>query len=428
GLNQATVQKPNLNHAEVNAFFWVNVAVGVVLTGAVCALSPVVGWYYGDPRAVPLTMAMGFLVFVGALGNQHGALLSRRMQFGRAALVGVVGAIASLAAAILWAVFIGGYWAIYAGMTAGIVVPVIGVWIAAGWRPEWPRGAPGMRAMLKFGANITSANFSYFVANNLDNILIGRYWGDRELGFYDRAYKLLLFPMQRIVAPLGSVLIPVLSRLHDDPERYRRAFFKTLSQLTLATWPGILWAIVEAPVLVPALLGPRWVATAHLFRPLAAASLLSIINSPLGWLLVSQGRARDYARWSYVSGITSVAAIALGLPYGAYGVALGLMIVEYARTPFQFRYVTRRGPMKAKDILRVIAPQATGGAVSLAALMAYQAWTGNRAHTPMGVYLILIGGFTLSYASTVLVTLLFPSGRETVSLTIATARRLISGR
>ena len=36
-----------------------------------------------------------------------------------------------------------------------------------------------------------------------DNILIGKFAGAVELGYYDRAYKLLLFPIQNIIAPLS---------------------------------------------------------------------------------------------------------------------------------------------------------------------------------------------------------------------------------
>ena len=47
---------------------------------------------------------------------------------------------------------------------------------------------------MSFGANLTGFNLVNFFARNLDNILIGKYSGAIELGFYDRAYKLLLFP------------------------------------------------------------------------------------------------------------------------------------------------------------------------------------------------------------------------------------------
>ena len=82
GLSQATIQKPQLSHEEVNAFFWINVGVGAALTAVIVAISPLVGWYYGEPHVVPLTAAMGLLIMLSSLGNQPGAILMRRMEFG----------------------------------------------------------------------------------------------------------------------------------------------------------------------------------------------------------------------------------------------------------------------------------------------------------------------------------------------------------
>ena len=96
GLSQATIQKAKLNHDEVNAFFWINVSLGAALTAIVVAISPLAGWYYGEPRVVALTAAMGLLILLGSLGNQPGAILMRRMEFGVLALNGVVGAASGL--------------------------------------------------------------------------------------------------------------------------------------------------------------------------------------------------------------------------------------------------------------------------------------------------------------------------------------------
>ncbi len=60
-----------------------------------------------------------------------------------------------------------------------------------------------------------------FFSRNLDNALIGRFWGSYQLGLYAKAYQMLLLPMEQINAPIASVAVPALSRLADSPERYR---------------------------------------------------------------------------------------------------------------------------------------------------------------------------------------------------------------
>jgi len=419
GLSQATVQKPGLNHGEVNAFFWINVAVGLLLTIFIIAISPVVGWYYGEPRTVPLTMAMGLLILVGAAGNQPGAILTRRMEFGVAAVLGALGAIAGLAVSIAGALILKNYWALYWGTAAGIILPVIGVWIATGWKPSLPRRVPGLRAMLQFGGHLTGANVATYFAGNMDNVLIGHRWGDHDLGLYDRAYKLLLFPLQRIAGPITSILIPVLSRLTSEPEQYRSIFFKTVRQLTLAIWPGIIWAIVLADILVPMLLGKQWVNTVPIFQPLAISGLVQIVNYPLGPLLISQGRAVEFARWSIVSTIICIISFLIGLPYGPVGVATAFAICVYMLTPFFWWYATRSGPIGRWDIPRAILPQSAGALASGLALLGYR----TLVHAPP--LFLLSGGLILSYAVTVLTMCLSPAGRETLKQTMEAGRRIL---
>ena len=89
------------------------------------------------------------------------------------------------------------FWALFAAVAIGTTVSVIGAWIGTGFVPRLPRRGSGARQMVQLGAGVTSYNVFTFIARNLDNVLIGRVWGDAPLGLYDRAYKLLLFPLFR---------------------------------------------------------------------------------------------------------------------------------------------------------------------------------------------------------------------------------------
>ena len=413
GLSQATVQRTTLTHDEVNAIFWINLAVGLALALALAALSPVVGWYYGDRRVVLLTAAMAGLVFTGSLGNQHGTLLQRRMQFSTLALIDVVGTVSALATSIVCALIFKNYWALYFGTVVGNVFPVIGTWMASKWRPSLPRRVSGLRDMVMFGAGVTSFGFTNFFARNLDNILIGRAWGGQALGFYDRAYKLMLLPLQRMVLPLENVMIPLLARIMDDSERYRRVYLKVLAQLVLAVWPGILWALILADTLIPSLLGPSWTSAVGIFQPLAVVGLIQVVNSTAYWLFVSQGRAGDFARWGVVNAVSCVIAFVVGLPYGAQGVAIAYAIGEILCTPFLWWYVTRRGPVRAGHVGRAIAPQFFSGIISALALWGFRdVLSGNP------WWLLLTGGLFMAYATTGLVMLVFSGGRDILKETM----------
>src|SRR5262245_23329178 len=77
GLSAATVQREEITSAQVSTLFWVNVALSIGVGMVTIALSPVVAWFYGEPRltAIMLAYAVGFLF--GGLTVQHEALLHR---------------------------------------------------------------------------------------------------------------------------------------------------------------------------------------------------------------------------------------------------------------------------------------------------------------------------------------------------------------
>ncbi len=409
GLTQATVQKKNITHPEVNILFWINMAVSTLLGVLMILISPFVAQFYDEPQVAPLVAAMSLQLLVQGATAQHYALVMRKMQFSRIAILECVAAVLGLIAAIAWAYLYRTYWALFIGGMTTMATACLGYWLSSRWRPSMPRLVSGTRDMVTFGAGITGFNFANYFSRNLDSILIGRRWGNEELGLYDRAYRLLLFPLQQFTYPLGKVMVPALSRMTDEPDRYRRAYLRVAPLLLLAALPGVAVAVALADTLVPLALGEQWRGTAVIFQALGFAGLLQPLNSPAGWLFISQGRAMDFMRWGFFAAFLTTVAFVLGLPYGAFGVAVAYAAHEYLRTPLLWLYVGRTGPIKAHHILRAAMPFVLGAHVSVAALWIF------KTQLPGGPVVVLGTATILSYLIVSCVALPFASGRETLA-------------
>ena len=118
------------------------------------------------------------------------------------------------------------------------------MWTLSGWRPGRPSFEGQFNELFHIGAGVTGFNIVNYFSRNADNLLIGRYYGAVQLGLYDRAYRLLLFPLQQMLVPLGRVMFPLLSRLQSEPERYRKAYIECVSLLMIAVQPALVFAIV----------------------------------------------------------------------------------------------------------------------------------------------------------------------------------------
>ena len=417
GLSQAVVQKPNLTQSEVSGLFWMNIGISAVLALLLVAASPLVADFYGEKRVGPLIAAMGANVLCGGLGALHYALLNRRMRFGVLAIIDAAGAIGSLVVSAVFALATHSFWSLFAGSLASLLIPTMGYWLASGWLPSRPSLQAEVRTALHFGANVTGFNLANFFARNLDNVLIGHASGERALGLYDRAYKLLLMPLQQINAPISKVMLPLLAQLGSDRERYERAFLGALSQMLLLALPGTAFMIATSDTLIPVVLGQRWAGAAPIFAALGMAGLLQVLNNTSGWLFVSQHRTREYLHWGLFSGLTCVGSFLIGMPFGPFGVAAAYAAGEYLRTPLLWSMVLRRGPVARARFIRVTLPHYAGVVGSLAAILAI------RQVADMPPLALLAVSLLLSYITSISVVAAFTSGRMTLSQSFHTVLR-----
>ncbi len=391
GLLQAVVQKDDLTYGQVSSLFWINVALSLFLTVLLILAAPLIAAFYGEEELTWILRVMALNLLLTALGAQHFALLNRGMMFGRIAINAGAVAVSTLLVSIVWALFDASPWALVAGTVAGSVVGALMVWVWVPWRPAAPAMAGGTTDLLGFGAGVTGFKLANFFSRNLDNVLIGRVWGGEALGYYDRAYKLLLFPLNRVAQPLARVMVPVLSRMQTEPERYASAFFRVFGLMQLAILPAVAALTAMSDTAVPFLLGEQWAPSAPIFAALGIAGLSQPLANPTGWLFISQGRTTEMAWWGLVSAIITCAAFAIGVQFGVVELAMAYAATSMAKLIPLWLLICRKGPIGNRFIRSHILP------VFAAGLVAYGIIFSVQAALPGPAFIRLICGGALCY-------------------------------
>lgn len=406
GFSNAVIQRPKVNHEQVNALFWTGASMGVVIMFVLCAISPLVGVFYGDPRVVPLTIAMAVLVGISGLGIQHGTIMRRRLMFRTQAVIGVTANIFGLIVAIAIAYLYQTYWALFWGMATTTLTAFLGVWICVRWMPGKPARADGAWEMIKYGLGMASGNFMGFLTSNISTIVIGKTFGTHVLGLYDRSHKILMAPMQQALFPLSGVLVPVLHRLQGDPDRYKRTFLRALGSILFLFYPGILWAVISSDSLILLLLGQDWHGVIPLFAVISLCAFTKLLNMGAKWLFETQGRSGDFAKTQFFGGVATILGVVIGAQFGIMGVVICFTISRYIVTPMIWYYACRKGVVTLKGVCFRLLPLFSGLCVS--AICVYF-WHQIDAIPRL---LELFMGLCLSYGMTITVMLLFAGGRE----------------
>jgi PST family polysaccharide transporter len=419
GLSAATIQRQGITHAQVSALFWINAGVGAVLGLGLFLAAPLLAAFYDQPALTGVAHWLALAFVASGLTVQHWALLRRQMRFVAIAGMETAADLLGFAAAIGLAVWGAGYWALVAQRLVSPLFLMVASWLICRWRPAPPARTAGMSGLLGFGASVTGSGLAVAFARSIDQILIGWLWGPAVLGLYERTTRLLLMPVNTINAPIYAAAMPALSRLHDDPARYRAMFTQVMQKLALLTMPAFALVAVTADWIVQILLGPSWLQAVPLVALFSVSATYLPVLLAAGLLYMTQARTGQMLRATLIDAALCVVSIVIGLQWGVNGVAAALAVVGLiVRTPVAFWLATRQGPVRLADIWRAIAPPASAAvAVAVAVFLVRQV-----EHDPTAAGIAAVG----AAASVVglLVLLAWPeTRRELAALTSLPSRR-----
>jgi PST family polysaccharide transporter len=257
-----------------------------------------------------------------------------------------------------------GYWSLVVTVLVANVVTLLLIWATCPWRPSGVKDWRGSLGALHFGAYLTGFGVVNFFHRQLDNIIVGWRFGATELGYYSRGYQLMLLPLNLFNGPLSSAVEPSLSRLQNEPERWRQAFLDALG-LVMFLGAGVAACMIAVSgPLITTLYGPGWERAATIFQWLAVSMFAGVPMNATGWIYISLGRTRQMFVWSLVFVPIVGAGFLLAIPYGAVGIAAAYALVMNISLVPCFAFATRGTPVSLSDTLKVILPMAASGAIA----------------------------------------------------------------
>jgi O-antigen/teichoic acid export membrane protein len=369
GLSTATVQAKEISRQQVSNLFWINVGCGAFIALAVAAVAPGLAWFYEDARLLPITLAIAVTPLVGGLAVQHQSLLTRQLKLGRASAVRVLSGLLSVLLAIGLALAGFGYWALVIREVSRSVFVAIGMWISCPWLPSSPRRTPEMKHLLVFGGNLTAANLLGSFVQNLDTVLLGKFFGPMATGFYRQAQYLVSAPVDQIIHPIFRVSEPGLGSLQDEPQRYLNYYRKILSVISLGTMPLSVMLAAYANEFTLILLGEEWMGAANLFRIFCIANFLRPSLWTSHMVLITLGRGKQYLVLKIAENAVFVALVGVGVLYGPAGVAAATPASVLILLLPTLSYCFRDSPLTPGVFWRGIAKPVTASLVMGACLL-----------------------------------------------------------
>ena len=338
GFSAALIRTQDATQADKSTVFWINLLVALLLAIALGSSATSISQFYGHPILVPITWAMALNLVLSALGATHGSILIMQLDF-RSQMFASAGATALatiLAIVMAWQGF--GVWALVAQAIFATAGTTLSLWIMARWRPSFSFSKASALHLFAFGKYVFLAGMLEVVYGKLHTLIIGRFFGVRELGLYSRAEGTKSLPVGIIAGVFIKVLYPVFSAMQHDKAAFRLTVRRSIRVLLLMAAPMALGLAAVSKPFVIALFGRQWAEAVPVLQILCLSAVLLPQQVILTNAFLAQGDSKLVFKMDTKRKAIGLVMIGLGAFYGVLGIAVAQVMASMVGSAFNSVY------------------------------------------------------------------------------------------
>ena len=357
----------------------------ILLNGGIAVLqmllASIVADYYRQPIIEDMLHIQALIFLASPFIILGEALLARRLDFRRTAIVNLLAAVVSASFALYCALQNYGVWTL-------VVAPLSGFWIRAfgmfffARLFFWPSlDFNGIKENLTFGLALLGGHMFWTIQSQSDIFIAGRTLSPHDLGIYAEALFFTTILTAKFIPPLNEVAFPAYAKIQSDAASMRYAFLKAVRLIMLISCPLYLGMSVTADPLVDTVFGPKWVEMAPFVSLLALAMpfmTLQIIFAPA---INALGRPDTTLRISMFGAVAMPLIFLVAVQWGTFGLVIGWLVAFPILTGFTFWMSREKIGITLVELIGAVAPglsssisMAAGVYLASRALPGFESW------------------------------------------------------
>ena len=367
GFGLAYIQRQYADFDEeriaANTTFWLGCIINAALFIAAFLLAPAMGAFFRseDAQEVLRVLCFGFLIdILIALPSLD---LQKRLEFKRLAICEVAEALSYMLIAISLALLDFGVWSLVYGQLASKIVLLICLFRASLWRPRFEFSGQMAFELFRFGKYMWAFVLLSGVGDALDKLIVGRYYGEAELGFYSMAFLLATLPATNITMLVNRLTFPLFSKMQSQLVELRAALGKALSHVAVLALPTAVGMLVVAPLFVNVVLQEKWAPIVPLVGVLCFYGMILSIAAVTGPALQAIGKPNVLFYTSIVHHAAKIALLIALKDQGTVGICYAVLIPILISSSIAFVLIVRYLKFPLPDLFLPILRPAFAAAV-----------------------------------------------------------------
>jgi O-antigen/teichoic acid export membrane protein len=308
GLSAAIVQKSELSDADISFVFWVVLTLSVAIMLVIIALATQISDFFSTPGLQDKISIVALAIALQAISNISMSLLRRDMKMARYQAIQQGSYLAGFGGVSIIAAINGlGAWALVLGYLSQVIITLVAGYLV---RPyKLMLNLAGDIKMVAFGVNVLATNMANWMVENVDRMLVAKYWGAGALANYTVPMNLTRAPVSMIVGALQTVVFTVSSRMQDQPGKTVLPYGIIVKVLSLLLMPSATVVALNSNFIIDLMYGAQWAQAAQYMAPFVMATPFMAASAITGSLLWGLGLVQKELRAQVIIGFVLLVAI-----------------------------------------------------------------------------------------------------------------------
>jgi len=358
GMASSLIRTKNPDQADYSTVFFINLFSSIVIYLILFFTAPYIALFFDQPLLTMVVRIYTISFIIQALVGVQTTRLTKEMNFKLQMYMRIPSTICGGIVGIVLAYKGFGVWALVWMQLVTTFLWMLQHWFKTDWRPSLIFDKQKFKDHFNFGYKLTLSALVTTIYSNFYTLIIGKFFSVSQLGFYNQANTLRVFPVRNINAALQKVTYPLFSSIQDDNEKLKSVFRRITSIVFFITTPIMFFLTGIAEPLFRFVLTDKWLPAVPFFQILCISTIFypqSLYNLNI---IVAKGRSDLHLKLEVIKKGLSTLFLLLIIPFGIWGViyaqAIGLFIHFYFNALYSGRMIKYSMKEQLKDILPII--------------------------------------------------------------------------
>ena len=275
GFSSALIRKKGATQDDYSTVFYLNIAISCLLYALLYVAAPFIAAFFNVPDLTLICRVLFLVIPMNALSLIQQTLLFKHFKLSVNARVNLWALGLASVAAVVMAYCGMGVWSLVTQTLGLAVLRALFFWTFNDWRPQWVFRMASLREFFGYSSNLVVSGIINNVFNKIYPIIIGKFYGMTQTGYYTQADKYQDIASALIGNIFRSVAFPVFSTVQDDLQRLKRICRKNVRAIAFFIFPIMLLMVVVSYPLILLVLKAQWLPSVPYFRLLCLSGICS---------------------------------------------------------------------------------------------------------------------------------------------------------